>query len=165
MHIFKKCFHKTVFNASKGNFTKNTINYAFLSLLAYAILTGIKSWEFNNRLWTPPRVLYRTSQLFCRSMKIYITGLEKIPEHRNFFAGVNDSKGHRRSKPVLWNRNDLLRFRIRLPIFSRFLDFSFSFYVHCSKLLHLPRIRFHCVGGRWDRIQDCCDFDIDSQTL
>jgi hypothetical protein len=26
-------------------------------------------------------------------------------------------------------------------------------------------IRFHCVGGCWDRIQDCCDFAIDSQTL
>jgi hypothetical protein len=26
---------------------------------------------------------------------------------------------------------------------------------------HLPPLRFHCVGGCWDRTQDCCNFDID----
>jgi hypothetical protein len=26
-----------------------------------------------------------------------------------------------------------------------------------STLLHLPPLRFHCAGGCWDRIQDCCD--------
>ncbi len=31
-----------------------------------------------------------------------------------------------------------------------------------STLLHLPPLRFHCVGGWWNRTQDCCDFDIDS---
>ncbi len=30
---------------------------------------------------------------------------------------------------------------------------------------HLPPFRFHCVGGYWDRIQDCCDFGKASQTL
>ncbi len=39
------------------------------------------------------------------------------------------------------------------------------FYVPYSTLLHQPPLRFHCVGGCWDRTQDCCDFDIDSQTL
>jgi len=34
-----------------------------------------------------------------------------------------------------------------------------------STLFHLPPFRFHCVGGCWDRTQDCCDFCIDSQTL
>ncbi len=33
----------------------------------------------------------------------------------------------------------------------------FSFYVRCSTLLHLPPLRLHCVGGCWDRAQDCCD--------
>ncbi len=34
-----------------------------------------------------------------------------------------------------------------------------------STLLHLRPLRFHCVGGCWDRSQDCCYFGIDSQTL
>jgi hypothetical protein len=29
----------------------------------------------------------------------------------------------------------------------------FYFYVRYSTLLHLPPLRFHCVGGRWDRTQ------------
>jgi hypothetical protein len=29
-----------------------------------------------------------------------------------------------------------------------------------STLLYLPSVRFHCVGGCWDRTQDCCDFGI-----
>ncbi len=41
----------------------------------------------------------------------------------------------------------------------------FSLYVRYSTMLHLPPFRFHCVGGCWDRTQDCCDFGIDSQTL
>jgi hypothetical protein len=45
-----------------------------------------------------------------------------------------------------------------------FLDFLEFFYVRYSTLLHLPTLRFNCVGGCWDRTQDCCDFGIDSQT-
>jgi len=30
----------------------------------------------------------------------------------------------------------------------------FSFYVRYSTLLHLPPLRFHCVGGCWDRTLD-----------
>jgi hypothetical protein len=37
------------------------------------------------------------------------------------------------------------------------------FYVLYSALLHLPPLRFHCVGGCWDGTQDCCS--IDSQTI
>jgi hypothetical protein len=36
-----------------------------------------------------------------------------------------------------------------------FLDLFF-FYVRYSTLLHLPPFRFHCIGGCWDRTQDCC---------
>jgi hypothetical protein len=32
-------------------------------------------------------------------------------------------------------------------------------------LLHLPSLRFHCVGGCWDRTQGRCDFGIGSETL
>ncbi len=41
----------------------------------------------------------------------------------------------------------------------------FSFNVSYSTLLNLPPLRLHCVGGCWDRTQDCCNFGIDSQTL
>jgi hypothetical protein len=34
-----------------------------------------------------------------------------------------------------------------------------------STLIHLPPLRFHCVGGCWDRTQDSCDYGIDCQTL
>jgi hypothetical protein len=39
------------------------------------------------------------------------------------------------------------------------------FYVCYFTLLHLPLVRFHCVGGCWDRTQDCCNFSIDILTL
>jgi hypothetical protein len=39
------------------------------------------------------------------------------------------------------------------------------FYVRCSALLHLPPLRSHCVGGCWNRTQDCCAFGVDIQTL
>ncbi len=39
------------------------------------------------------------------------------------------------------------------------------FSVLYSTLLHLPPLRFHCVGGYWDRTQDSCDFGIGFQTL
>ncbi len=41
----------------------------------------------------------------------------------------------------------------------------YFFYVLYSTLLHLLPLRFNCVGGCWDRTQDCCDFGISSQTL
>jgi hypothetical protein len=38
----------------------------------------------------------------------------------------------------------------------------FSFYVRYSTLLHLPPLRFHCVGGSCVRTQDSCDYGIDA---
>ncbi len=40
---------------------------------------------------------------------------------------------------------------------------NFSFYALYSTLLHLPPVRFRCVGRFWDRTQDCCDFGINLQ--
>jgi hypothetical protein len=60
-----------------------------------------------------------------------------------------------------------LKERVR-DSFSSFLTrgiFWIFFYVLYSTLLHLPPLRFRCVGGCWDRTQDCCDFGIGSQTL
>ncbi len=34
-----------------------------------------------------------------------------------------------------------------------------------STLLHLPPLRFHCVGGCWDRTLDCCDFGIGIENI
>ncbi len=42
------------------------------------------------------------------------------------------------------------------------LRFQLLFYVQYSTLLHLPPLRFHCVGGCWDRTQD---YGIGCQTL
>jgi hypothetical protein len=39
------------------------------------------------------------------------------------------------------------------------------FLVLYSALLHLPSLRFHCVGGCSDRNQDSCDHGIGYQTL
>ncbi len=36
------------------------------------------------------------------------------------------------------------------------------FYVYYSTPLHLPPLRFHCVGGYCFRTQGCCDFDMSS---
>ncbi len=43
-------------------------------------------------------------------------------------------------------------------ILNRGIFRFFFLYVLYSTLLHLSPLRFHCVGGCWDRIQDCCDF-------
>jgi hypothetical protein len=41
-----------------------------------------------------------------------------------------------------------------------------NIYVRYSILLHLPPLRFHCVGGCWDRTQDSWgDYGIGCQTL
>ncbi len=47
--------------------------------------------------------------------------------------------------------------------YQRDIFWIFSSYVLYSTLLHLPPLRFYCVGGYWDRTQDCFDFGIDSQ--
>jgi hypothetical protein len=38
--------------------------------------------------------------------------------------------------------------------------FKIFFSAIYSTLLHLPPLRFHCVGGCWDRTQDSFDFGI-----
>jgi hypothetical protein len=44
-------------------------------------------------------------------------------------------------------------------------EFFWIFSLLYSTLLHLPPLRFHCVGGYWDRTQDSCDFGIGFQRL
>jgi hypothetical protein len=56
-------------------------------------------------------------------------------------------------------------FNLRFFLNSGIVLFCFFFYVLYSTLLYLPPLKFHCVGGCWDRSQDCCNFGIGSQTL
>jgi hypothetical protein len=51
--------------------------------------------------------------------------------------------------------------RYQLPLRGIF----YIFYIRYSTLLHLPPLRFYCVGGRWHRTSDRWDFGIDSQML
>ncbi len=44
-------------------------------------------------------------------------------------------------------------------------NYFWIFSVFYSTLLHLPPLRFHCVGGCWNRTQDSCDVCIGCQTL
>ncbi len=47
-----------------------------------------------------------------------------------------------------------------------FSDFFLFFYVlYFNTASKTAALRFHCVGGCWDRTLDCCDFGIGSQTL
>jgi hypothetical protein len=45
------------------------------------------------------------------------------------------------------------------------MNLFFFMYVLYLTLPHLPPLRFHCVGGCWDRTQDSCDFGIGCQML
>ncbi len=49
-------------------------------------------------------------------------------------------------------------------IFTFVLQGDFWGFFMYSTLFHLQALRFHCVGGCWDRTQDSCDFGIGSQT-
>jgi hypothetical protein len=55
-------------------------------------------------------------------------------------------------------------FKLLKSLRGFFFNLNF-FYVRYSTLLHLPPLRFHCVGECWNRTQDCYDLGIDSRTL
>ncbi len=52
-----------------------------------------------------------------------------------------------------------------LPLSPPFRTNRGIFFLSIYRLLHLPPLRFHGVGGCWDRTQDCCDFGMGSHTL
>ncbi len=54
---------------------------------------------------------------------------------------------------LCFKKSDLLVKCSRFSLQGDLFDF---FYVLNSTLLHLPPLRFHCVGGCCDRTQDCC---------
>jgi hypothetical protein len=71
--------------------------------------------------------------------------------------------------PIDWTASPVASVHVCLPKENTFiLGGFFGFYLlflRYSTLLLLPPLRFYCVGGCWDRTQDGCDVDIDSQTL
>ncbi len=52
---------------------------------------------------------------------------------------------------VTWIKDFITLLKVKQRIFFFFL------HVLYSTLLNLPPLRFHCVGGCWDRTQDWCD--------
>ncbi len=52
-----------------------------------------------------------------------------------------------------------------INVFNREICLVFFLCIVINTLLHLTPLRFHCVGGCWDRTQGCCDLGIGSQTL
>ncbi len=54
---------------------------------------------------------------------------------------------------------------VRTVPFFFFFGFLFLPTLFITTVLYLPPLRFLCVGGGWDRTQDCCDFGIGSQML
>jgi hypothetical protein len=67
--------------------------------------------------------------------------------------------------PALEGRRlDDLSFGISFRLNKQLCKFFFLSLLY-STLLHLPPIRFHCVGGCWDQSGDSCDFNISSQML
>jgi hypothetical protein len=61
---------------------------------------------------------------------------------------------------VLLDRKSLIDGSSRAGLQVDYFWIFYFLYVRYSTLLQLPPFRFHCVGGCWDRTQDCCDFGI-----
>ncbi len=82
------------------------------------------------------------------------------------FCDLNNSRSFSPTVQSTQQKHRNLTLAQTNPSFNRgiFLD-SFCYVVY-STLLHLPPLRFHCVRGCWNRIQDCWRiFGICSQTL
>jgi hypothetical protein len=71
---------------------------------------------------------------------------------------------HTHTSYSLWADNHSHHYHINTSKTEQgnFLKFFMVLY---STLLHLPPLRFQCVGECWDRTQDSCDFGIDCQML
>ncbi len=108
----------------------------------------------------PDRIIFLCGEGF----HVVAASLEGLPEVGSCPNVV--AKGARLPILVILQHNHLLNFFGDRKVFFLKGDFYFLyFYVRYSTLLHLPPLRFHCVGGCWERAQDSCDFGIDSQTL
>jgi hypothetical protein len=80
------------------------------------------------------------------------TGLGSIRASSDTFIseGRQMKQCHKNPPPPLKNSP--------LSMITERILWIFFMHVLYSTRLHLPPLRFHCVGGLWDRTQDSCDF-------
>ena len=115
----------------------------FVLWLAAAISLSDHPLSF---LLQPDIFLRRSTRLWNKGRKSANHKIRNLADFPNLldFQAVNKC-GDLRTRSFLWFAD--LRFILK----GDFLDFSF--YVRYSTLLHLPPLRFHCVGVCWDRTQ------------
>jgi hypothetical protein len=71
----------------------------------------------------------------------------------------------------MWNEKRgalFLHTTVIFIVYSKKMEGLFDFFDACilySTKLHLPPLRFHCVGACWDQTQGSCDFGIGCQKL
>ncbi len=121
--------------------------------------------------WSVVKSYLRKGFLIYEEMRKYLTTYEEAVSHILnlifFFIRAHVARKTAQNAPV----PRLLYFctaRQERPDRDFFkVDFFgfFLFYVRYTTLLHLPPLRFHCVGGCWDRNKNCGYLVIDSQTL
>jgi hypothetical protein len=122
----------------------------------------------------PPMAHFLTPAVDLKSRPV------SVPD-RTDFASSSSSRAEKRSikiklkpcgkdnwfLPVLWIRTvRIFMFlgRVR-KLKEDFVGFFLSMYDTYSTLLHLPPLRFRCIGGCWDRTQDSCEYGTGCQTL
>jgi hypothetical protein len=100
-----------------------------------------------------------------------------IPRYSEFRGRANsEARNGTKERSGIPRKNEVLRNRLNIEQNdfnqgggNQFLTVFFGFFHVCtvlySTLLHLPPLRFHCVGGCWDRTQDRCDLGIGCKTL
>ncbi len=71
-------------------------------------------------------------------------------------------KYHKRQLAKNLKTLGFISFGQRKYIKGGFFWVYFYFYERYATLLHLPSLRFYCVGGCWYQTLDCCDFGIES---
>ncbi len=116
------------------------------------------------------RVVVRASDRECRGRNC--PGIDpSILRHSGIWgaAGVPDPDGSVWFGS-LWSGSGRRKIGKKLHLFTLIMIkgnffWFFFFYARYSTLLHLPPLRFHCVGGCWDRTQDNCRWNWLSDAL
>ncbi len=152
-------------------------------LLLYAASSTLKSfndWKFKNskklsvnsatRAWNKHVFKTKIQHLSLTDTLLYFTSIHYFCRVKVFYFSFYCRAASSLTSRQLVNFRSVDMETARLqqtrPNTTMAFQVQFSmFYVLSSTLLHLPPLRFHCIGGWWDRTQDCCDFGIGSQTL
>jgi hypothetical protein len=115
------------------------------------MVRGTNSWVNQIDPWCASRYVHKANPAVLLCARTYCVGLAIVHRNKQCTGGKSPIK-----KEGLQSKKLLENFQG---------DFFWIFYVRYSTLLHLPPLRFRCVGGCRDLSQDCCAFGIDSQTL